>query len=99
MKAQGVRAGVSDLILFYPCFVYHGLALEFKREDETWSAVTEDQIEFLERAQSDGYAAAVAFGMGHGQDIIERYLSEKTVCLLDSIDFLKRRKTEKRARK
>ncbi len=79
LKLMGLRAGVSDLLLYYPTNRFHGLFLEVKRNrkysksemlTETWIA----QQEFIKRVQGVGYAAEVCYGFDDGKRIIEEYL-------------------------
>jgi hypothetical protein len=83
LKDEGVRRGVSDLIMLVPNERYFGLCLEFKRAEETWSAVSMDQRDFLYQAEKDGYAAGVAFGFDHGRYLMTRYLNGEDVTMDD----------------
>jgi hypothetical protein len=51
LKKQGVRAGVSDLVLLYPCTDYHFLCIEFKAKKGTQS---NEQKEFQKSVESVG---------------------------------------------
>lgn len=92
LKAEGTRAGVSDLILLQPVGRYHGFVIEFKKATETWSSVRKAQQEFLYQAQEDGYAAAVAFGFEHGKELMGRYLMGHEVTVDFCKDYLRERK-------
>lgn len=79
LKLQGLRPGVSDLLIYYPTASYHGLFLEVKRnmsytpsqmKTKTWLA----QIEFLETVKSVGYWGEMCYGFLDGKKIIESYL-------------------------
>lgn len=79
LKQQGLRPGVSDLLIYYPTKTYHGLWLEVKRNKkysksemntDTWIM----QQEFLERVKSVGYAGETCYGFLDGKRIIEAYL-------------------------
>ncbi len=76
---MGLRPGVSDLLIYWPCNGYHGLWLEVKRNKkysksemstDTWVA----QKEFLECVKSVGYAGKICYGFLGGKRIIEEYL-------------------------
>lgn len=58
LKAEGVRAGVPDVILLHPSAdgCYHGMAIELKVGR---NRVTPSQIKWLARLQSVGYYTAV----------------------------------------
>lgn len=79
LKLMGLRPGVSDLLVYYPTKVHHGLFLEVKRhmhyppsaqKNKTWLA----QEEFAQIVKSVGYEAKTCFGWEHGVKIIEEYL-------------------------
>lgn len=79
LKLLGLRAGVSDLAIFYPTTTYHGLWLEMKRNmnyppsakrSPTWIL----QEEWLERMRSVGFAGEFCYGFEDGKRIIEEYL-------------------------
>lgn len=55
LKAQGVRKGVSDIILLVPRGTYHGLVMELKRKG---CKPTKEQLEFLHALQAKGYCTA-----------------------------------------
>ncbi len=78
-KLMGLRSGVSDLFIYYPTGIYHGLWLEVKRamkyppsarKSDTWIA----QEMFHKYVKSVGYSANFCYGWEDGKDIIERYL-------------------------
>jgi hypothetical protein len=56
---QGVKAGVSDLMLALPLHGYAGLFIEMKSETGKASAL---QLEFLETMRLAGYAGDVVKG-------------------------------------
>jgi hypothetical protein len=78
---MGLRPGVSDLLVYYPNKVFHGLFLEMKRNRKytayerrtpTWIA----QEQFMNNVKDIGYSANFCFGWEHGKEIIENYLRE-----------------------
>lgn len=79
LQLMGLRAGVSDLFIYYPTRQYHGLWLEVKQNrkytpsemrKDTWVA----QAEFIDTVKKLGYAGEFCFGWEDGRNIIERYL-------------------------
>lgn len=52
LKAEGVLAGVSDLILLYPTDKYHGLCIEMKTEK---GRQQETQKQFQQRVEALNY--------------------------------------------
>lgn len=65
LKAEGVRAGVSDLFVAHPVGEWKGLWIEMK--SKTGSA-SRDQKDWLTRMAAKGYATAVC----RGADMAER---------------------------
>ena len=75
LKQEGVTAGVADLFLMIPANGLHGLFLEMKKEKG--AKLQQNQIEFLNLAESMGYGAEVAYGFEEAQKIIQKYLQDK----------------------
>ena len=71
LQAQGVIAGVADLVLPYPSREYHGLFIELKAEG---GKLSENQRAFLQAMVSRGYCAQVAVGSKAAIELIEWYL-------------------------
>lgn len=77
LKAQGVKAGVSDVLLSLPCRDYHGLYIELKRpivKGQSKPAVSAEQKAFMADANSVGYLAVVAYGFEQARLFIKDYL-------------------------
>lgn len=55
-KRMGCKAGVHDLIILVPRGKYHGMTLELKIEG---GDATKNQIEFRERATTQGYYSVI----------------------------------------
>ena len=74
LKAQGVLAGVTDVVL--PCARggYFGLYLEMKREDG--GVISAKQRWFEGRVIEEGYAYAMCAGWDMARVVILRYLSQ-----------------------
>jgi len=74
LKAQGVKAGVSDILLPLPMDGYHGLWLELKRRKQDGaSKVSQKQAAFLKDMETAGYKVAVCYGASEAIDVIKRY--------------------------
>lgn len=74
LKAEGVRAGVPDLMLAIPVGGRHGLFLELKSER---GSLRPRQKEFQEILWVRGYAVAWCKGAPAARKVIEDYLSGK----------------------
>lgn len=79
--AEGVRSGVSDIMLPYPRLThagfYSGLYIELKtekRRNQKNGGLSDDQIAFQEYANSVGYCAKVCYGWQEAVKAIEEYL-------------------------
>jgi hypothetical protein len=71
MKAEGVTAGIPDLMLTIPVAPYHGLFIELKARG---GRLTEKQREHIERLRERGYHAVCCVGFDEARIAIERYL-------------------------
>jgi hypothetical protein len=82
LKRLGIKRGCSDLMLAYPVSPYHGLFLELKSNGKKPSS---DQLKWLERMKSVGYAAEWCDNLNDAIQIIEHYMMPKDVyrCLTD----------------
>lgn len=86
LKAEGVKSGVPDVFLPVPCVVNNvvqacGLFIELKRETSgkgqqrrQKGSTSNDQDNWLDYLNSNGYAVVVAFGWREAADAIENYL-------------------------
>lgn len=89
-KLEGLRPGVSDLLIYYPVMPYCGLWLEIKqnrryRESERRTKSWIAQKEFIETVRGVGYHADFCYGWENGTRIIEEYL-KPVVGVTDSAD-------------
>ena len=71
LKAEGAKAGVSDLHLPVPRGGYHGLWIEMKTET---GKLSDAQREWLEGMESLGHMAVVARGWDLARAVIINYL-------------------------
>lgn len=77
LKRQGVRKGVSDVILLVPSSGFHGLVIEMKKpikKGESKPVVSHEQQEFIERCRKFNYMAEVAYSCEEAVAITKNYL-------------------------
>ncbi len=76
-KAEGMGAGVSDILYLQPRGEYAYLAIEMKAADKRTSkgAVSDEQMEFLEEVNAAGGMGEVCYGADEAMEIFERYMS------------------------
>lgn len=74
LKRQGLKSGVSDLVIALPLGSYHGAYLELKRGAKEVGATNEDQKAWLNRMRDVGYYAGVAASVEEGIAHIQRYV-------------------------
>jgi len=73
LKAQGVKAGVPDILLDVARGGYHGLRIELKRDDGK-SNPTAEQQRWLDNLAEQGYMAMVCHGWWEAASVIVGYL-------------------------
>jgi hypothetical protein len=71
LKAEGVKAGTSDIFLPVARGNWHGLFLELKVGK---NKPTADQLDFIAAMQRAGYGAMWVVGWQQAADVIEKYL-------------------------
>ncbi len=74
LKAEGVVAGVADLLLFVPSNGYHGLCLELKTEKGRQS---EAQKEWQHTVQQQGYKYIVVRSLQDFREQVNGYIYRK----------------------
>lgn len=74
LKAQGVKAGVPDLMLPVARGGWHGLFIEMKRQKG--GRLSEEQKEWIKALTDEHYLAVRANGAEEACDIIYKYLTE-----------------------
>lgn len=86
LKAEGMTAGVSDLILLVPNSQYHALAIEMKQDKVEWRLGKEthtktyqrpEQREWQAAVEAQGYRYEVVRTETEFKTLIEAYLNEK----------------------
>ncbi|HAC16943.1 MAG TPA: VRR-NUC domain-containing protein [Bacteroidetes bacterium] len=78
MKAEGVKAGVPDILLACPRDGFHGLFIEMKAGK---NRTTKSQNEWIQRLLGVGYLAVVCYGFEEAKKEIMDYLDWKEVDL------------------
>lgn len=71
-KAMGVKPGVPDVFLDVPRGGFHGLRIEMKRRHG--GKVSEDQTDWIDWYNANGYRAVVCYGWDEARMEIEDYL-------------------------
>lgn len=72
LKRQGVKRGVPDICLPAPCGGYNGLYIELKRQKS--GKLSEDQKDWIEVLNNNGYLATVCHGWEQAKNTILKYL-------------------------
>jgi hypothetical protein len=72
LKKEGVKAGIPDLMLAVPNYIFHGLFIEMKRTDG--GRTSPAQIARITKLRERGYNVTVCHGFEHAKSIIEEYL-------------------------
>lgn len=79
LKAEGVRAGVPDLVLPVAVAPFHGLYIEMKKPATAKSKAgraTDDQLKRIAELQGDGYAACVCEGYKQAANALVLYVCQ-----------------------
>lgn len=84
LKAQGQRAGVSDLVIPIARGGYFGLFIEFKASPPHSSSITKEQRQWLERVRSEGYAGVLSVGIEEAKRHITNYMSLPVTTVKDT---------------
>lgn len=71
LKAEGVRAGVPDILLAYPVKPFHGLFIELKTRK---GRLSEKQLRMLFGLYMAGYLGVVCRSLDKAQEVIINYL-------------------------
>lgn len=75
LKAEGVRAGVPDIVLPTARGCFHGLYIELKRQKS--GSLSQDQKDYLDFLQKQGYCAVMCRGWKQAASTILMYLGSK----------------------
>ena len=71
LKAEGLRAGIPDVVLATPRGGFAGMFLELKREG---GKLSDAQRETLYLLANEGYACAIAWNLDEAIELITQYL-------------------------
>ncbi|MEB2621432.1 VRR-NUC domain-containing protein [Pseudomonas sp. YuFO8] len=74
LKAQGVKAGIPDLVLPMARGGFFGLYIEFKATPPYDAAISDSQHERIRKLNTQGYLAAVCRGHFDAMEQIRAYL-------------------------
>jgi hypothetical protein len=75
LKKQGVRAGVSDLLLPVARGGYFGLWIEFKAAPPNDAAVSDSQEKWVDEMLAQGYSAHICLGVEAAMQVLIAYLA------------------------
>lgn len=75
LKKQGVKAGVSDLVVMDARGGWFGLYLEFKATPPRHAATAASQRDWLALAEGRGYCAVLALGYEEAKRVLREYAS------------------------
>lgn len=75
LKRQGVKAGVSDLVVMDPRGGLHGLYVEFKATPPRHSSLASSQRDWLALADERGYGAVLARGLEEARAVLREYMA------------------------
>ncbi|WP_249976095.1 VRR-NUC domain-containing protein [Vreelandella olivaria] len=73
MKRQGVKSGVSDLVVMDARGGWHGLYMEFKASPPHTAPLADSQRAWLAMAEARGYCAVLAVGLEEAKRVLKRY--------------------------
>jgi len=73
LKRQGVRPGVFDLFLAYPCGQLHGLWIELKAPKPYDARITPEQQDWFNKMKRMKYDATFSYGWIDAAICIENY--------------------------
>lgn len=75
LKEQGVRAGVSDLLLPIARGGFHGLWIEFKAAPPNDAAVSDSQLSWVSLMTAQGYCAQICLGVDAAMAALTTYMA------------------------
>lgn len=75
LKREGVKAGVSDLVVMSGRGGWNGMYLEFKASPPNHAATAASQRTWLALADGEGYAAVLARGLDEAKQVLTWYAS------------------------
>lgn len=82
LKAEGLRAGMPDIVIARPCGGFHGLYIELKTKT---GRISDVQKQMLFALAAEDYACAVARSVDEAINLITTYLEGRWNDLLQSV--------------
>lgn len=73
MKRQGVKSGVSDLVVMDARGGWFGLYMEFKASPPHTAVLAQSQHDWLALAEERGYCAVLAVGLEEAKRVLREY--------------------------
>lgn len=74
LKAEGVLAGVSDLLLLHPSGKYHGLCIEMKTPK---GKQQDTQVEWQQEVESQGYKYVLCHSVDEFMNEVQIYIEDR----------------------
>lgn len=74
LKAEGVKAGVPDMLAAFPRGPYHGFFIELKSPD---GRPSDNQNDWILKLREQGYKAEIIYGWQTARDALIDYLNLK----------------------
>lgn len=71
---QGMKKGFPDNFIPIARNGYHGLFIELKRRDKSKSRVSDEQRDWIEKLNAEGYCAEICYGADAAITVIENYI-------------------------
>lgn len=75
LKRQGVKSGVSDMVVMDARGGWFGLYLEFKASPPHTAPLADSQHDWLALAEARGYCAVLAVGLEEAKAVLREYAS------------------------
>lgn len=75
LKKQGVKSGVSDIVVASARGGWHGLYVEFKATPPRHAALQKSQRDWLAEVEAGGYCAVLARGVEEARAVIREYMA------------------------
>jgi len=89
MKRQGVKSGVSDLVVMDARGGWFGLYMEFKASPPHTAALADSQHDWLALAEERGYCAVLAVGLEEAKVVLREYAGwYRTGCSLEAVQTM-----------
>lgn len=75
LKRQGLRPGVSDIVIALPRGPYHGAFIELKKDPKQVRRATDEQEQFQALMAQVGYFTRIVGGFDDAQAAVREYLA------------------------